>query len=78
LIDSYRDLPTGAKDIYLSTVSTTVDRTGGGTALAVPPPSYCQPFVADQVSVLPKVPGQSASGHGAGSARWPAASDAAR
>ena len=35
-------------------------------------------FVADQMSVLPNVAGQSASGHGAGSANIPAASDAAR
>jgi len=39
---------------------------------------FSYPVVADQMSVLPKVAGQSASGHGAGSASCPAASDAAR
>ena len=43
-----------------------------------PPGSSPQPVVADQVSVLPNVPGQAPSGHGAGSASVPAASDAAR
>lgn len=33
---------------------------------------------ADMISVLPKVAGQSASGHGAGSTRCPAASELAR
>ena len=45
---------------------------------AAPPLGSPQPVVADQVSVLPNVPGQAASGHGAGSASVPAASEAAR
>jgi len=45
---------------------------------AAPPRCSPQPVVADQVSVLPNVPGQAPSGHGAGSASVPAASDAAR
>ena len=36
------------------------------------------PELADQMSVLPNVAGQSASGQGAGNASVPAASDAAR
>jgi hypothetical protein len=51
---------------------------GGGAAGAAHSVSECQPVVADQMSVLPNVPGQTASGHGAGRARVPAASDAAR
>ena len=34
----------------------------------LPRPLWCYPLVADQMSVLPKVAGQSASGQGAGRA----------
>lgn len=37
-----------------------------------------QPSVAAMIWTLPNVEGQSASGHGAGVTRWPAAKDAAR
>jgi hypothetical protein len=51
----------------------------GGRRCALPTSSVCgYPVVADQMSVLPKVAGQSRSGQGAGSTRSPAASEAAR
>jgi hypothetical protein len=51
----------------------------GGRLRALPlNAGFSYPVVADQMSVLPKVAGQSASGQGAGSASCPAASDAAR
>jgi hypothetical protein len=51
----------------------------GGRTCALPTSSVCgYPVVADQMSVLPKVAGQSRSGQGAGSTRSPAASEAAR
>ena len=55
----------------------TTGRFADGRAAAALP-SVRQPVVSETMSVFPNVGAQSTSGNGAGSARWPAASDAAR
>jgi hypothetical protein len=53
-------------------------RSGGGHKRPPPRAIISQLLVADQMSVFPNVAGQSSSGHGAGKASSPAASEAAR